>query len=131
MTDWTDELRAKVVKEYLDAKPTPETNTEIIEKIASGLEDSTVNGVRAVLIRAKHPETGEGIYVKSSGTPAKEKKNGEGTRVSKAEAIAALKSIISNNQLEVDDAIIDKLTGKAAQYFTGILTELTQTEAEE
>lgn len=128
MTNWTDELRDQVVKEYLAAKPTPETNTEIIEKIASGLEDSTVNGIRAVLIRAKHPDTGEKIYVKSSGTPTKETKNGGAARVGKAEAIATLKGIISNNQLEVDDAIIDKLTGKAAQYFSGILTELTQTE---
>lgn len=128
MTEWTDKLRAKVKAAYLAAKPTAETNVEIINKIAEDV-DKTPNGVRAVLVRAKDEE-GNKIYITKAPSTTSKTTNGT-TKVGKAESIAALKSIIENNQLEIDDAIIDKMTGKAAQYFTELFTALTTTEEEE
>jgi len=122
MADWTDELKAQVVKDYEEATPTPENSTEVVAQIAEDIE-MTVNGVRAVLVRA-------GVYIKK--TPAtggsSETKTG-GTRVNKADAIKELKEIISNNSLDVDDSIVDKLTGKAAVYFKGLFEGLTTKES--
>lgn len=56
MTQWTDELKAKVIEMYEGADPTPETSTEIIKDIADEIEASP-NGVRMVLVQA-------GVYVK-------------------------------------------------------------------
>jgi hypothetical protein len=122
MAEWDDELKAKVVKDYEAENPTPETSTEIVAQISKDV-DMTVNGVRAVLVRA-------GVYVKK--TPAtggtSETKTG-GTRVNKATAIKELKDVISNNSLDVEDDIIDKLTGKAAVYFKGLFEGLTTKES--
>ena len=123
-TEWTDELRAAVIKTYLEAEPTPETSTEIVKEIADDI-GKTTNGVRAILTSA-----GEGIYVKkvatktsSSGTKA------TGTRVNKTEAIAKLDALITDNSLTLDTDITSKLTGKAANYFATTIEALTIKEA--
>jgi len=123
MAEWSEEVKAQAVKDYEESNPTPENSTEIVKKIAEDI-DMTVNGVRAVLVRA-------GVYIKK--TPATGGSGGESkstsTRVNKADAIKALKDIISNNSLDVEDDIIDKLTGKAAVYFKGLFEGLTTKES--
>jgi hypothetical protein len=114
---WTDEIKAKVIQSYKDANPTPETSTEIIKDIADEFEQSP-NGVRMVLVQA-------GVYVKKEAAPTgkTEKASGEGTkRVSKESSIAALKAAIKAKGAEVDDEILDKLTGKAAVYLTSVIS---------
>ena len=44
--------------------------------------------------------------------------------MNKAEAIDTLKSKIASLNQDVDNDICDRLTGKAAVYFTGILNNL-------
>ena len=46
------------------------------------------------------------------------------TRVSKADAQDALTAALSDAGQSVDEDVISKLTGKAAQYFTGVITAL-------
>lgn len=116
---WTEEDKQKVVAMYQEAEPTAETSTEIIKDIAEKLEQSP-NGVRMVLVQA-------GVYVKKEAaatTPAA-KKSGEskGGRVSKETSISALKDAIRAKGKDVDDEILDKLTGKAAVYLTSILAD--------
>ena len=117
MTQWNDELKAKVIKMYEDAEPTPETSTEIIKDIADEIEASP-NGVRMVLVQA-------GVYVKKEGGSSKtteKKSSGEGSkRVSKESSIAELRAAIEAKGAEVDDDILSKLTGKAAVYFVSVL----------
>ena len=112
---WTDEKKAEVIEAYESANPTPENSMEIVKDIADEFEESP-NGVRMILTKA-------GVYVKK--TPAsggsKASSNGGGGRVSKASAIADLSAAISDAGQEVDQEILDKLTGKAAVYFTGVL----------
>ena len=121
MSEWTDELKKQVVDDYEAANPTPETSTEIVAAIADDI-DMTVNGVRSVLVRAK-------VYVKKTpATGASSDTKSKSTRVNKADAIAALKELISNNSLDVEDDILDKMTGKAAVYFTGLFEGLTSKE---
>ena len=117
-SQWTDELKAKVIEMYEQAGPTPESSTEIIKDIAEEIEMSP-NGVRMVLVQA-------GVYVKkdSSAGSAKTTKtaSGEGSkRVSKEDSIAALKAAIEAKGGPIDDAILGKLTGKAAVYFASVL----------
>lgn len=120
MSTWTEELKQKVIDMYQEAEPTPETSTEIVKTIAEEIEMSP-NGVRMVLSQA-------GVYVKkepAAGTKTSTKKaadGGEGTkRVSKEAAIAELRKIIEDKGADVDDDILSKLTGKAAQYFTKVI----------
>ena len=119
-TQWTDELKAKVIEMYEGAEPTPDTSTEIIKDIAEEIEMSP-NGVRMVLVQA-------GVYVKkeaasgTSKTTSKSGGSGEGSkRVSKESAIADLKAAIEAKGAEVDEDILSKLTGKAAVYLLGVI----------
>jgi len=113
---WTEELKAKVVKMYEDAEPTAETSTEIIKDIAEEIEMSP-NGVRMVLVQAE-------VYVKKE--PATKAKAGAAgdkpKRASKEDAINELRKAIEAHEKKVDEDIVSKLTGKAAQYFASVLS---------
>ena len=113
---WTDEKKAEAIEAYQDAEPTPETSMEIVKDIANDLDESP-NGVRMILTKA-------GVYVKKAAATG----NGggtssAGTRVSKQAAQETLIAAITDKGLAVDEDIISKLTGKAAQYFAGLLAD--------
>ena len=113
---WDDDKKAQAVEMYELQEPTPETSMEIVKEIADELNESP-NGVRMILTKA-------GVYVKK--TPATGNGGGTssgGTRVSKQAAQDALTAAIVDKGLAVDEDIISKLTGKAAQYFTGLLAD--------
>ena len=113
---WDDEKKAAVIEAYEAAEPTPENSMEVVAELAEEFEESP-NGVRMILTKA-------GVYVKkapASGS-AKTTSNGGGGRVSKAAAIESLSGAISDAGQEVDQEILDKLTGKAAVYFTGVIS---------
>lgn len=118
-TQWTDELKAKVVKMYQDAEPTPESSTEIIKDIAEEIEASP-NGVRMVLVQAK-------VYVKKEASAGTSKSGGSKTseggskRVSKESAIQELREAIEARGAPIDDDILGKLTGKAAVYLLSVI----------
>ena len=113
---WDDDKKAQAVSMYEAADPTPETSMEIVKDIADELEESP-NGVRMILTKA-------GVYVKkapASGGATKASNGGSGGRVSKAAAQEGLIAAINDAGQSVDEEIISKLTGKAAQYFTTVL----------
>ena len=117
-SQWTDELKAKVIEMYEQAGPTPESSTEIIKDIAEEIEMSP-NGVRMVLVQA-------GVYVKkdssASSTKTTKTASSEGSkRVSKEDSIASLRAAIEAKGGPIDDDILGKLTGKAAVYFASVL----------
>jgi transposase-like protein len=114
---WTDESKAQAVEMYQESEPTPETSMEIVKEIADELGESP-NGVRMILTKA-------GVYVRK--TPAAKSSGGSSGgsgRVSVADAQASLTSALSDAGQEVDEAIISKLTGKAAVYFKGVVEAL-------
>ena len=113
---WDDDKKAQAVEMYEAQEPTPETSMEIVKEIADELNESP-NGVRMILTKA-------GVYVKKA--PATGNGGGTssgGTRGSKHAAQDALTAAITDKGLAVDEDIISKLTGKAAQYFTGLLAD--------
>jgi len=115
---WTDESKEQAIEMYQDAEPTPETSMEIVKDIAEELGESP-NGVRMILTKA-------GVYVRK--TPAAKSSGGStgGGRVSVADAQDKLTSVLGDAGQEVDAAIISKLTGKAAVYFTNVIESLNK-----
>ena len=112
---WTDESKEQAVEMYTAEEPTPENSMEIVQMIAEELGESP-NGVRMILTKA-------GVYVKK--TPAvKSSSGGGGGRVNVAAAQDGLIKAISDMGEEADSAIVSKLTGKAAVYFTNLINKL-------
>lgn len=113
MATWTDELKAEAVAMYLKAGPTPETSMDIVGDVGAEMGFSP-NSVRMILSKA-------GVYITKSAAPGKEKKAATGgTRVSKEAAHATLIEKLEAAGKEVNEEVISKLTGKAAQYFASL-----------
>jgi hypothetical protein len=112
---WTDEKKQEVIDMYVGEEPTPENSMEIVADIAEQVEESP-NGVRMILTKA-------GVYVRK--TPAAKSSGGSGGgRVSVADAQSSLTDALNDAGQEVVSAIVSKLTGKAAVYFTTIVNNL-------
>jgi hypothetical protein len=123
MSEWTDENKEEVVARYKeeiskhDEDKQGQVSTEICKDLAKEFDKST-NGVRVILSKA-------GVYVKKTTSPKAATSAGTGAkRINKAQALDDLKSAISSIDEElIDEEIIGKLTGKAAQYFTSIVQQ--------
>tara|TARA_B100001063_G_scaffold50860_1_gene44900 strand:+ start:6038 stop:6508 length:471 start_codon:yes stop_codon:yes gene_type:complete len=113
---WDDNRKAEAVDMYTNAEPTPETSMEIVADIAEQMGES-VNGVRMILTKA-------GVYVKKTPAARSSSSGNGGGRVSVADAQNTLSNALTDAGLEVDEAIISKLTGKAAVYFTSVIEKL-------
>lgn len=115
--EWTDELKAQVIKTYQGMNPTAENSAELVKQIAEEMEASP-NGVRMILQKAE-------VYVKkapATKSSTSKSSSGEGTkRVSKEDQITALKEAIEAAGAKVDEEILGKLTGKAAAYFAEVV----------
>tara|TARA_B110000977_G_C11006467_1_gene465940 strand:+ start:579 stop:932 length:354 start_codon:yes stop_codon:yes gene_type:complete len=112
---WDDEKKAQAVSMYQEMEPTPETSMEIVKTIADELNESP-NGVRMILTKAE-------VYVKKTPAAKASTSTSTGTtRVSKVAAQEALTAAITDAGKVADEEIISKLTGKAAQYFTTLLS---------
>ena len=119
---WDDVKKAKAIKMYTDANPTPETSIEIVKEIAEALEE-TPNGVRMILAKAE-------VYVKqaaSGGASKSSTSDGDKPkRVSKADSISALSELIQSQGITPDNEILEKLTGKQAVYFTELMKKIIE-----
>lgn len=113
---WDDDKKAAVIAAYQKENPTPENSMEIVKQIAEEFEESP-NGVRVILSKAE-------VYVKKEAATKPAAGTTGGTRVSKAAAAEALVKALGDAGQEADMDIIDKLTGKASQYFTKVITAI-------
>jgi len=126
MSDWTQEQREEVVATYeaavegLEDIAAYDAGRAAITEMSENLGKTPV-AVQTIVSRAgkyikKPAGAGGATATASTGT----------TRVSKADAIAELTQLIEGIDAElVDEAILSKLTGKAAQYFASILKTAT------
>ena len=125
MSDWTQETKDELIAQYVsaieqyDEAERGEHSTEIVDQLAEQF-GKTKNGVRIILSKAE-------VYVKKTPTAKSATSSGAASgskRINKAQAIEELKSAISTIDEElIDEDIVGKLTGKAAQYFTSVLTQ--------
>jgi len=129
---WTDDKRAKAIESYTKTMQTEYDNddaraaasVEVVKEIAEDLGE-TSNGVRLILSKA-------GVYIKGS-TKSKSETKAEAAapkRISKADALEGLKTAIQaiDPALLTDEGseLIDKMTAKAAAYFTEVILTLTK-----
>jgi hypothetical protein len=119
-SEWTDELKATVIEAYTKSGPTAENTMEIVAELAEEY-GKTINGIRMILTKA-------GVYVKKTGgvSTSKEPKEGATKKNSKETLLAELTAVIAEAGQEVNAEIIGRLTGKAAEYFTGIIKNLNK-----
>ena len=116
---WDDDSKQQAIDMYTAEEPTPENSMEIVKAIAEEMGQSP-NGVRMILTKA-------GVYVKkapAAGGSAKTSSPTGGTRISKAAAQEALTAALTDAGVEIDEDIVTKLTGKAAQYFADALNKI-------
>lgn len=118
---WDEAKKEKVIKMYKESEPTPDNSIEIVKEIADEVGE-TPNGVRMILSKA-------GVYVKATQTTASTSKKGatdepKAPKVSKTDKIASLSEAISSAGMVPNAEILDKLTGKAADYFTQVIKAL-------
>lgn len=124
---WNDEKKQEVIKEYTRImaedfdtdEQRAENTTEVVAQLAEQYGE-TVNGTRMILTRA-------GVYVTKA--PAKKATTAKGgtARVSKADAIQSLTNAIAAiDPALVNSEILEKLTGKAAAYFTEVLNAVQE-----
>ena len=119
---WDDDKKAAVIAAYEEQNPTPENSMEIVKEIADEFDESP-NGVRMILSKA-------GVYVKktpAAGSGSSSSTSSGGSRVSKAAAQEALIAALTDVGAEIDNDIVEKLTGKAAQYFAGVIATVVET----
>ena len=118
MAEWTDEMKAELIEKYEAANPTPDTSTEIVAQLAEEF-DVTPNGARSILVRAN-------VYVKKTPSSGSSSSSSGEKKESKADSLQRLKNVIESQGAELDEAIIDKLTGKAAAYFADTITKIIE-----
>jgi hypothetical protein len=119
MSSWTDESKAALIEKYKAKNPTAENSAEIVKELAVEL-DTSANAVRMILIQA-------GAYVKTAPATGDKKatagSGSAGKKPTKEVLHAALTKAIEDAGHTADQDIISKLTGKAAEYLTKIITE--------
>ena len=127
MSAWTDELKEEVIQRYeeeLAAFSTDEEkasrSVEVVQNLSEEF-DKTPNGVRMVLVKAN-------VYVKAQKTAKPTTSTGTTKRINKAEAQQELKNAIALIDSDlIDEDIIERTTGKAAQYFTEVIQKAITT----
>jgi len=123
-SQWTDEAKQEITEAYLEASPTPENTTEIIAELSEEY-DRPINSIRAMLVKAE-------VYVsKTKNTPAATASGDKPARKSKQDSLNELSTLLGDNSITVDLDIINKLTGKAAEYFAGAFKQALEKSAEE
>ena len=128
---WTDESRTIAVEEYknrmgeIPEEDRPSFTQEVAQAVATEL-GCTLNSCRNILQKAKNPD-GSSVYISKAASKTKSASPKEGTvkRRSKAESHADLVAIISSiaGPDALDMEVIEKLTGKAADYFISLFQE--------
>lgn len=119
-TGWTPEQKEEVVEAYTSRSPTPENTIEIIEELVEEF-GKTKNGIRIILSKA-------GVYIKKAPVKKSNGSSGGSKRVNKKEALEKLTQLIEAKGCNVDEDIINKLTGKAANYIAEILETVEVSE---
>jgi predicted transcriptional regulator len=118
---WDDAKKEKAAEMYLALEPNGSTSMECVKEVAEKLGE-TPNSVRMIL-------TAKEVYIKKDPavkTPAADGEKPKATRVSKEASADALVKAIEEAGETADMEIISKLTGKAAVYFTGLVTKLSK-----
>jgi hypothetical protein len=120
MSDWTPELKQEVIEAYKAQNPTAETTTQICEELADKY-GKTVNGLRLILSKGD-------VYIATSAktSTASADSGDKPKRKSKQDSLDELGALLVEHGVTVDDSVVGKLTGKAAEYFIGAFKHILE-----
>ena len=120
---WTPELKAECIAQYAERiqefleEDRPNHTLEVIAELATEY-NFTKNSMRGVIQQSD-------VYVKAAKKVATTDKPAT-KRPNKAQALADLKSAISDGGATVNEELLEKLTGIEAVYFTGVIRTILQ-----
>lgn len=118
---WTPELKAEAIAQYAERiaeylpEDQPSHTLEIVADLAK-VYGFTNNSMRGVIQQSEH-------YVKAAKKEVVSDKP-VSKRPNKAQALADLKAAIADGGAEVNEEMIDKLTGLEAVYFTSVIRHI-------
>lgn len=119
---WTPELKAEAISQYVERineflpEDRPSHTLEVIAELATEY-GFTKNSMRGVIQQSEH-------YVKAAKKVAATSEKPASKRPNKAQAMAELKAAIVDGGAEVNDELIEKLTGIEAVYFTQVIRQI-------
>ena len=119
---WTPELKAEAISQYVERineylpEDQPSHTLEVIAELAASY-GFTKNSMRGVIQQSEH-------YVKAAKKVAATSEKPASKRPNKAQAMAELKAAIVDGGAEVNDELIEKLTGIEAVYFTQVIRQI-------
>lgn len=120
---WTPELKAECIAQYAERiqefleEDRPHHTLEVIAELSAEY-NFTKNSMRGVIQQSD-------VYVKAAKKEAATDKPAT-KRPNKAQALADLKSAISDGGATVNEELLEKLTGIEAVYFTGVIRTIMQ-----
>lgn len=119
---WTPELKAEAISQYVERineylpEDQPAHTLEVIAELAASY-GFTKNSMRGVIQQSEH-------YVKAAKKVTATSEKPASKRPNKAQALAELKAAIVDGGAEVNDELIEKLTGIEAVYFTQVIRHI-------
>ena len=119
---WTPELKAEAISQYVERinellpEDRPSHTLEVIAELAAEY-NFTKNSMRGVIQQSEH-------YVKAAKKVAATSEKPASKRPNKAQAMAELKAAIVDGGAEVNEELIEKLTGIEAVYFTQVIRQI-------
>ena len=119
---WTPELKAEAISQYVERineflpEDRPAHTLEVIAELAAEY-NFTKNSMRGVIQQSEH-------YVKAAKKVAATSEKPTSKRPNKAQSMAELKAAIADGGAEVNDELIEKLTGIEAVYFTQVIRQI-------
>ena len=119
---WTPELKAEAISQYVERineylpEDQPAHTLEVIAEL-SAQYGFTKNSMRGVIQQSEH-------YVKAAKKVAATSEKPASKRPNKAQAMAELKAAIVDGGAEVNEELIEKLTGIEAVYFTQVIRQI-------
>ena len=119
---WTPELKAETISQYVERineflpEDRPSHTLEVIAELAAEY-NFTKNSMRGVIQQSEH-------YVKAAKKVAATSEKPASKRPNKAQAMAELKAVIVDGGAEVNEELIEKLTGIEAVYFTQVIRQI-------
>ena len=119
---WTPELKAEAISQYVERineylpEDQPAHTLEVIAELAA-LYGFTKNSMRGVIQQSEH-------YVKAAKKAPAASEKPASKRPNKAQAMAELKAAIVDGGAEVNEELIEKLTGIEAVYFTQVIRQI-------
>ena len=119
---WTPELKAEAISQYVERineflpEDQPSHTLEVIAELAASF-GFTKNSMRGVVQQSEH-------YVKAAKKAPAVSDKPATKRPNKAQALAELKAAIADGGAEVNDELIEKLTGIEAVYFAQVIRHI-------